>query len=84
MIIKKKKEKIEFINNLISQNKTTIEFPFSCTDTKINKIMQYLNFYKSNYIEIVHISNQQAKNYYLPFNQYIDKDIMDLSQSEKK
>ena len=77
------KEKIEFINNLISQNKTTIEFPFSCTDIKINKIMQYLSFYKSNCNEIVHISNQQAKNYYIPFNQYIDKKIIDLSQSEK-
>jgi len=77
------KEKIEFIKNLISQNKTTIKFPFSCTDKKINKIIKYLNFYKSNCNEIVHFSNQQAKNYYLPFNQYIDKNIIDLSQSEK-
>ena len=76
-------EKIKFINNLISLNITTIEFPFSCTDIKINKIMQYLSFYKSNCNEIVHISNQQEKNYYLSFNQYIDKNIIDLSQSEK-
>ena len=77
------KNKIVFINNLISQNITTIEFPISCTDIKINKIMQYLSFYKSNCNEIVHISNQQAKNYYIPFNQYIDKNIINLSQSEK-
>lgn len=77
------KNKIVFINNLISQNKTTIEFPISCTDIKINKIMQYLSFYKSNCNEIVHISNQQAKNYYIPFNQYIDKNIINLLQSEK-
>ena len=77
------KNKIEFINNLISQNKTTIEFPFSCTDIKINKIMQFLSFYKSNCNEIVHTSNQQSKNYYITFNQYIDKNIINLSQSEK-
>ena len=45
--------------------------------------MQYLSFYKSNCNEIVHISNKQAKYYYLPFNHYIDKNIIDLSQSEK-
>ena len=70
------KNKIDIVENLINENKTTIEFPFNCNDNSTNIVMKYLNFYKRKCNYIVHISEKNAKNYYLPFNKYIENDFI--------
>ena len=74
--VKKHKENI---NELIKKNDTTIEFPFSCSDNNLDKIIWYLGFCKSKYNKIVHISKEALKYYlYLSFNDRIEPKFKEL------
>jgi len=72
-------EKIEFINNLIEENKTTITgFPFDCNDSNLSNIIKYLSFFKKKLNKIVHISKEAMKYYYFPFTNETNQKIKDL------
>lgn len=67
------------INELIDNNKTIIEFPYSCSDNTLNDIMRYLGFCKGKYNKIVHISEEELKYYlYLPFNNKLEPKFKEL------
>ena len=62
--------KIKMLKDLIVKDKAIIKFPFTCSIGKLDYIMRYLGFCKGKYSNIVHISKESLKYYYLPF---IDK-----------
>ena len=62
--------KIKMLKDLIVKDKAIIKFPFTCSIGKLDYIMRYLGFCKGKYSDIVHISKESLKYYYLPF---IDK-----------
>jgi len=64
---------IKFINTLIENNSSITSFPLIINDKIIEKILKFLNYYKSKCNPIVHIEKENVKNYLLPYDNYSDK-----------
>ena len=79
---KSDKEKIglkkAFIQELIDKNQTKTAFPFECTSKELDDILGFLGFCKGKYNQIVHISKEALKYYYLPFKDKISPEFSDL------
>ena len=75
---KKIEEKKKFIQELITKNQTKTSFPLDCTDVELDDIMSFLGFCKTKYNNIVHISKEALKYYYIPFKDKISPEFSDL------
>ena len=76
------------INELINKNKSTIEFPISCSDNYLDIIIGYLSFCKGKYNKVVHVSEEVVKYFlYLSFYDGKEpklKELLDLFKKEEK
>ena len=87
MFLKIKRNKIDdrinFLKNQKSIKNTLTEFPLSSPDKKLENIMKFFSFYKKECKDIVHISKEASRYYFLPLNNDIDPRLKDLFNSLK-
>ena len=60
------KEKIEFIEDLIKNNKTTTNYPIKIDNYDLIDILSFFSFYKKKCSNIVHIGKEGLKHYIFP------------------
>lgn len=58
--------KVNFINDLLNKDITTISYPLTINNKDLKSLVSFLNFYKSKFTNIVHIGHESTNYYLLP------------------